>query len=56
MFWAKSDGVPKTPEWAEEITDVPARIIRALAREWAAKKVQYYGAGFGGCLPGGLCH
>ncbi len=31
------DGVPKTPEWAEKICGVPARIIRALAKEWASK-------------------
>ncbi|MEM3551620.1 MAG: molybdopterin-dependent oxidoreductase [Candidatus Bathyarchaeia archaeon] len=31
------DAVPKTPKWAEEITGVPARIIKALARLWAGK-------------------
>jgi molybdopterin guanine dinucleotide-containing S/N-oxide reductase-like protein len=43
-----SDGVAKTPQWAEEITGVPARITRELAREWAAKPtclwVMYGGA------------
>lgn len=29
-----ADGVVKTPEWAEEICGVPARVIRALARKW----------------------
>jgi len=33
----KTDGVPKTPEWAEPICGVKPRIIRALAREWASK-------------------
>jgi len=34
----KEDGVPKTPEWAEEITAVPSMITKALAREWAFKR------------------
>ncbi|MEM2465551.1 MAG: molybdopterin-dependent oxidoreductase [Candidatus Bathyarchaeia archaeon] len=33
----KEDGIPKTPKWAEEITGVPARIIKALARLWASR-------------------
>jgi molybdopterin guanine dinucleotide-containing S/N-oxide reductase-like protein len=32
------DKIPKTPQWAENITGVKARIIRALAKEWASKK------------------
>ncbi len=35
----KTDGVPKTPEWAEKICDVKARDIRALARLWASGPV-----------------
>ena len=31
------DGIPKTPKWAEPITGVPARTIKALARQWAKK-------------------
>ncbi len=34
----EDDGIEKTPAWAEKITGVPSYTIRALAREWAAKK------------------
>lgn len=34
----EEDGTPRTPGWAAEICDIPARDITALAREWAAKK------------------
>ena len=38
------DGVPKTPEWQEAETGVPARDVRALARAWASRKT-YLAAG-----------
>jgi anaerobic dimethyl sulfoxide reductase subunit A len=41
------DGVPKTPEWAEAITAVPAATIARIAREYATIKpgVLYQGYG-----------
>ena len=50
----KEDGVPKTPEWAAEETGVPAKDIRALAREWGTKRT-YLGAGGWGNGHGGAC-
>ena len=50
------DGVPKTPEWQESETGVPARVVRALARQWARKKTYLgagvQGSGFGGAARG----
>ena len=48
----ETDGTPKTPEWQEAETKVPAREVRALAREWGSKKT-YLGAGGWGCGLGG---
>lgn len=50
----KEDGIPKTPEWQELETGVPAREVRALARRWASKKT-YLGAGSWGNGHGGAC-
>ncbi|MEM9288039.1 MAG: molybdopterin-dependent oxidoreductase [Pseudomonadota bacterium] len=46
------DGTPKTPEWQEPETGVPARDVRALARSWARKKT-YLACGAGGIGFGG---
>ncbi len=49
----KDDGTPKTPEWAEKESLIPAREIRALAREWGQKKTMLAAGGLGGW--GGAC-
>ncbi|MEM1557920.1 MAG: molybdopterin-dependent oxidoreductase, partial [Thermoproteota archaeon] len=38
----EEDGIPKTPKWAEQITGVPSRIIKALARLWASKPTSIF--------------
>ncbi|MEO1080267.1 MAG: molybdopterin-dependent oxidoreductase [Pseudomonadota bacterium] len=50
----QTDGVPKTPEWQEPETGVPARDVRALARRWASKKT-YLSLGMSGTGFGGAC-
>jgi trimethylamine-N-oxide reductase (cytochrome c) len=50
----KTDGVEKTPEWQETETGVPAKDVRALAREWASKKT-YLSVGGAGNSVGGAC-
>ncbi len=49
----KTDGMPKTCEWAEAESGVPACEIRALAREWAKRKTYLAAGGLGGW--GGAC-
>lgn len=50
----KEDGIAKTPEWQESETGIPAREVRALARQWGKKKT-YLGAGGWGNGHGGAC-
>lgn len=50
----KDDQVPKTPEWQESETGIPARKARALARSWAKRKT-YLAAGAQGTGFGGAC-
>ena len=48
-----NDGTPaKTPEWAETECGVPAREIRALAREWGTKRTYLGAGGMGGGVGG----
>ncbi|HZC57094.1 MAG TPA: molybdopterin-dependent oxidoreductase, partial [Xanthobacteraceae bacterium] len=50
----EEDGVAKTPEWQEQETGVPAKDVRALAREWGKKRV-YLAPGGWGNGHGGAC-
>ncbi len=50
----EEDGIPKTPEWQEAETGVPAKDVRALAREWGRKRV-YLAPGGWGNGHGGAC-
>ncbi len=49
----KEDGIPKTPAWQEKETNVPAKDVRALAREWGTKKTYLAPGGMVGF--GGAC-
>ena len=50
----EEDGVPKTPEWQQAETGVPAREARALARQWGTRRT-YLAAGGLGNGWGGAC-
>ena len=50
----EEDGIPKTPEWQEKESNVPAKDVRALAREWGTKKTYLAAGGTGNSL-GGAC-
>ena len=41
------DGIPKTPQWAEEICSVPAETIIRIAREYATMKPSVLYQGYG---------
>ena len=49
----EEDGLPRTPEWQEAETGVPARVVRALARAWGRKKTYLAAGGLIGF--GGAC-
>jgi len=49
----KEDGIPKTPEWQETEAGIPAKDVRALAREWGTKKTYLAAGGISGF--GGAC-
>ena len=52
----KEDGIPKTPKWAEPLCGVPARITKALAREWAIKPTTIAHGLAGSALRGPYSH
>ncbi len=51
----KTDAVPKTPEWQEKETNVPAREVRALARMWGTMKTYLSPGGLVGFGGAGRC-
>jgi len=53
ILGASDNGHAKTPEWAEAESGIPARKIRSLAREWAAKRTCLSSGCRGG--EGGAC-
>jgi len=44
----KEDGIPKTPEWQQGETGVPAKDVRALARQWGTKRTYLAAGGING--------
>jgi molybdopterin guanine dinucleotide-containing S/N-oxide reductase-like protein len=48
----KEDGIPKSPKWAEPLTGIPSRTIKALARDWAAKVTSIVHCNGGGMIRG----
>jgi trimethylamine-N-oxide reductase (cytochrome c) len=44
----QEDGIPKTPEWQESEAGIPAKDVRALAREWGTKKTYLAAGGLAG--------
>ncbi len=44
----RDDGIPKTPEWQENESAIPAKDVRALAREWGTKKTYLAAGGISG--------
>jgi len=41
----KEDGIPKTPEWQEGESGIPAKDVRALARDWGTKRTHLAAGG-----------
>lgn len=52
----EEDGTPKTPKWAEPLCGVPARIIKAMAREWASRATSIAHGNGGSYIRGPYSH
>lgn len=51
----KEDGIPKTPEWQEGESAIPAKDVRALAREWGSKRTYLAAGSMGSAMVAGAC-